>query len=327
MKGELERGVDTALAGRFDAGARRTGLRVGRRARASRPSCSCSPSARPAVRRCRPCSPRWPAWRSRSPSATRSSRQGSGSTCGASSRSPASSSSSSRPGWSPSPSTSSARPAWITNTGKAWDLGAILPESSPLGAMLAGLFGYRSTPTPLEVFGYLAYLIPVLTLFLLAGASQGGGDRRRGQAWSPSRSSSPRAVVRRPGRRSRPGASDASEAILVDASEFKFEPGVITAPSGSVTFRISNVGAVEHEFEIFEGETVVDEVEGLVPGLDSRPDGRPRARRVHLRLQARRPRRGRDDRDADHHRRRQLNGVPVANRPGAIDEDRRPAER
>ena len=47
-----------------------------------------------------------------------------------------------------------------------WDLGEILPESSPLGAVLAGLFGYKSAPTPLEVVGYFAYLIPVLTLFL-----------------------------------------------------------------------------------------------------------------------------------------------------------------
>lgn len=155
---------------------------------------------------------------------------------------------------------------WIVNTGKAWDLGAILPESSPLGAVLAGLFGYRSTPTPLEVFGYLAYLVPVLILFLLPARAKVGGTAVAagmvaiafivaacgGSTTGPSVA---------------PGASDASEAILVDASEFKFEPGVITAPSGSVTFRISNVGAVEHEFEIFEGETVVDEVEGLVPGL------------------------------------------------------------
>ena len=39
-------------------------------------------------------------------------------------------------------------------------------RSSPVGAVLAGLFGYRSAPTPLEVIGYFAYLIPVLTLFL-----------------------------------------------------------------------------------------------------------------------------------------------------------------
>ena len=155
---------------------------------------------------------------------------------------------------------------WITNTGKAWDLGAILPESSPLGAVLAGLFGYRSTPTPLEVFGYVAYLIPVLILFLLPARAKVGGTAVAASAvvvaivvTACGGSTTAPSVA--------PGASDASGAIAVGASEFKFEPAVIAVPAGSVTFRISNVGAVEHEFEIFQGETVVDEVEGLVPGL------------------------------------------------------------
>lgn len=47
-----------------------------------------------------------------------------------------------------------------------FDLTGILPEYSPLGSLLAGLFGYRAAPSPLEVIAYLAYLIPVLTLFL-----------------------------------------------------------------------------------------------------------------------------------------------------------------
>jgi iron uptake system component EfeO len=55
--------------------------------------------------------------------------------------------------------------------------------------------------------------------------------------------------------------------ILVEASEYKFDPSAITVAAGAVTFSVKNVGTVEHEFEIFEGETVVDEVEGLVPGL------------------------------------------------------------
>jgi high-affinity iron transporter len=59
----------------------------------------------------------------------------------------------------------------IENAGVVFDLSSVLPESSPLGAVLAGLFGYRATPTPLEVVAYLAYLVPVLTAFLL-------GDRR-----------------------------------------------------------------------------------------------------------------------------------------------------
>jgi iron uptake system component EfeO len=55
--------------------------------------------------------------------------------------------------------------------------------------------------------------------------------------------------------------------IAVEASEYKFDPSAITVPAGEVTFSVKNVGSIEHEFEIFQGETVVDEIEGLVPGL------------------------------------------------------------
>jgi high-affinity iron transporter len=155
---------------------------------------------------------------------------------------------------------------WITNSGKAWDLGAILPESSPLGAVLAGLFGYRSTPTPLEVAGYLLYLIPVLILFMLPARAKIGGPAVAagaiGVAFIVSACGGSTAAPS-----VAPGASDHSGVIAVAASEFKFDPAVITTAAGSVTFRITNVGSVEHEFEIFLGETVVDEVEGLVPGL------------------------------------------------------------
>jgi high-affinity iron transporter len=48
-----------------------------------------------------------------------------------------------------------------------FDLGHVLPETGPLGSLLNGLFGYRSAMTALEVAGYLLYLIPVLALFLL----------------------------------------------------------------------------------------------------------------------------------------------------------------
>jgi high-affinity iron transporter len=55
----------------------------------------------------------------------------------------------------------------IPNPGVAFDVGSILPETSPVGSVLSGLFGYRSKPSPLELAGWLAYLIPTLTLFLL----------------------------------------------------------------------------------------------------------------------------------------------------------------
>ena len=57
-------------------------------------------------------------------------------------------------------------------TPTVFDLGASLPESSPLGSVLAGLFGYRSAPTVLEVIGYVGYLVPVLILFVAGGRSK-----------------------------------------------------------------------------------------------------------------------------------------------------------
>ena len=54
----------------------------------------------------------------------------------------------------------------IANAGVAFDLNRVLPDNGPVGSVLRGLFGYRSAPTPLELAGYLAYLVPVLVLFV-----------------------------------------------------------------------------------------------------------------------------------------------------------------
>jgi high-affinity iron transporter len=54
----------------------------------------------------------------------------------------------------------------MVNAGATFNLGTVLPETGPLGSLLAGLFGYRSSPTPLELIGYVAYLVPVMTLFV-----------------------------------------------------------------------------------------------------------------------------------------------------------------
>jgi high-affinity iron transporter len=59
----------------------------------------------------------------------------------------------------------------IVNNGTAYNLNGVLPDSTPLGNVLRGLFGYRSQPTPLEVVAYLLYLIPVLTLFVVGRPS------------------------------------------------------------------------------------------------------------------------------------------------------------
>jgi high-affinity iron transporter len=152
----------------------------------------------------------------------------------------------------------------IANSGAVFDLGSVLPTSSPLGALLAGLFGYREAPTPLEVIAYLAYLIPVLALFLRPARRPAPG------AVAATGAVALALIVLGCGGSAGGSAAAASlppGAIGVKASEYKFDPATITAMPGAVTFVLTNAGSTEHEFEIFKGETVVDEIEGLVPGL------------------------------------------------------------
>lgn len=69
-----------------------------------------------------------------------------------------------------------------------------------------------------------------------------------------------------------PGSSGSADTdgshVAVVATEYAFEPSQISVPVGEVTFTIRNEGDEEHEFEILRGDRVVDEVEGLIPGLE-----------------------------------------------------------
>ena len=65
---------------------------------------------------------------------------------------------------------------------------------------------------------------------------------------------------------SAPGSA-APGTVAVSAFEYGFTPSTISVPAGEITFSVTNTGTIEHEFEVFKGDTAVDEVEGLVPGL------------------------------------------------------------
>jgi high-affinity iron transporter len=152
---------------------------------------------------------------------------------------------------------------WLPVTPTLFDLGTILPEQSPLGSLLAGLFGYRSAPTLLEAAGYLAYLVPVLIVFI-------AGGRTPRAAVVASTALLAAVVLVGCGGTGEAGEPDASASVTVEvaASEYAFAPAALAAPAGPIAFHVTNTGSEEHEFEIFEGDRVVDEVEGLVPGLD-----------------------------------------------------------
>ncbi len=64
------------------------------------------------------------------------------------------------------------------------------------------------------------------------------------------------------------GQSGSTSGVRISASEYHFDPSSATVDAGEVTFTVRNSGSVEHEFEILQGERVVDEIEGLVPGLE-----------------------------------------------------------
>ena len=95
--------------------------------------------------------------------------------------------------------------------------------------------------------GRLARIVPALALVpTLAVAACGG---------TPASAGTPTAVP--------------SGTVAVEAKEYQFTPSTLTIPAGEVTFSVRNGGTQEHEFEVFQadGTTVIDEVEGLVPGL------------------------------------------------------------
>jgi high-affinity iron transporter len=67
---------------------------------------------------------------------------------------------------------------WNALQETVFDLSNVLPTDSPLGAVLAGLLGYHDTPSVSEVAVYLAYLVPVLLLFLTGGPRPAPSGRR-----------------------------------------------------------------------------------------------------------------------------------------------------
>ncbi|HTK43888.1 MAG TPA: cupredoxin domain-containing protein [Patescibacteria group bacterium] len=58
-----------------------------------------------------------------------------------------------------------------------------------------------------------------------------------------------------------------SGVIAIEAKEYAFTPSSVSVAAGSVRFAVKNAGTQEHEFEVFKGDQVIDEIEGIVPGL------------------------------------------------------------
>lgn len=149
----------------------------------------------------------------------------------------------------------------FANAGRAFDLTGVLSDTSPLGSVLRGLFGYRSEPTPLELLGYLAYLVPVLILFVI--------DRPlRSRPAIASMALALAVLLAACG--GSPAATSApapSGALALEAKEYLFNPSTLSAPAGAVTFWVRNAGTTNHEFELFKDGKAVGMIEGFGPGV------------------------------------------------------------
>jgi len=59
-----------------------------------------------------------------------------------------------------------AEAGWIAETAVAFDISSWYDEDSWYGALLKGIFGFRSEMLVLEVAAWFAYVVPVTWLFL-----------------------------------------------------------------------------------------------------------------------------------------------------------------
>ncbi len=55
---------------------------------------------------------------------------------------------------------------YLPQVAALFDASQVLPQSSAIGSVLTGMFGYRAAPTSIQVVAYLLYLVPVLILYL-----------------------------------------------------------------------------------------------------------------------------------------------------------------
>lgn len=162
-----------------------------------------------------------------------------------------------------------------------YDLGTVLPADGALGAILSGFFGYQERAVLGEVLAYVAFLIPMLVLFLAGG--------QEGQAPSPA----PRAAARRSPRlrlagigtllligggvgafvyaasNRRPAEAGATD-IAIAITDRTCEPATLTVPAGKASFVVTNRGERVLEWEILDGVMVLEERENIAPGQSRR---------------------------------------------------------
>jgi high-affinity iron transporter len=143
----------------------------------------------------------------------------------------------------------------------AFDVSRQVPPGSWYGILLKGVLNFSPRTTVLEAVVYLAYLVPVLALFL--------------------RPSRPRRIAQvaaallalalagcGSGEPSSPSAGGGGGKIAVRAGETACEVSRSSLDAGTHTFAVTNVGAQVTEFYVYApGDRVMGEVENIGPSM------------------------------------------------------------
>ncbi len=163
-----------------------------------------------------------------------------------------------------------------------YDLGTILPADSALGTVLSGFFGYQERAVLGEVIAYLAFLIPMLALFLAGGRPEQAAAAPRLETRR-----SPRlklagictlllvcggagAFIYAAGTGARRAAQAGTADIAIAITDRTCQPATLTVPAGKASFVVTNRGERVLEWEILEGVMVVEERENIAPGQSRR---------------------------------------------------------
>lgn len=74
---------------------------------------------------------------------------------------------------------------WLPGTIAAWNTAWLISDSSPAGALLGGLVGYSASPSLLQVYVYLGYLVTALYLFRTSARPEHAGVSEYGDPFRP----------------------------------------------------------------------------------------------------------------------------------------------
>ena len=188
----------------------------------------------------------------------------------------------------------------------AFDVSHVIPPTSWYGTVLKGVFNFSPATTVLEAVVWVCYVVPVLTVFVVqarhraapaprpaAGCARAAGGLRKELIPCSSRPVAPHRAARDapPRARSPPpapcsrcrccraapttrrppsdGPSADPRALTVAASDTACTVSGTGAPSGKLTFTVTNSGSKINEFYLLaaDGLRIVGEIENIGPGI------------------------------------------------------------